>query len=100
MTPNDLILYILDGEGGNEVATIDIVNEFIANLLDENKTCSFAIDLADELEEFATSRGRCPNCGSRLIYKKENGNESEYFGLPVTEECTIAKCEDCNFEQE
>lgn len=100
MTPNDLILYILDGEGGNEVSTIDLVNEFVATLLDENPSSTFGRNLAEEIKEFAINKGRCPNCGSRIIYKKVGGNESEYFGLPVSEEIFEQYCEDCGYKED
>lgn len=97
MTPYDLIIAILDSEGGNEQSTIELVNELVSYLLDENSECTWGKNLATEIEDFANTRNRCPNCGSRLIYKKVGGTESEYMGLPVTEDCAIEICEECNF---
>lgn len=97
MTPYDLIIAILDSEGGNEQSTIELVNQLASELLDENKECSWGKALANEIEEFALQHGRCPNCGSRLIYKNIHGDTTEYFGLPVTEETSEATCHECNY---
>ena len=50
MTPYDLIIAILDSEGGNEQSTIELVNQLASELLDENKECSWGKALANEIE--------------------------------------------------
>lgn len=97
MTAYDLILYVLDGEDGKEQATIELINEMAQDLLSENEDCSWGQGLLREIEEFALKRGRCPECGSRLIYKSVQGDQCEYFGLPVNEETTEATCLECGF---
>ena len=97
MTAYDLILYVLDGEDGNEQTTIELINEMAISLLDENKDCSWGQALVKEIEEFALKRGRCPVCGERLVYKSLKGDQIEYFGLPVNEETTEATCLGCGY---
>lgn len=100
MTAYDLILAILDSEGGNEQSTIELINEIVSDLLDENSNCSWGIALSREIEDFALKHGRCPNCGGRFIYRSKDGDRSEYFGLPVTEETSEATCKECGFIME
>lgn len=97
MTPYDLIIAILDSEGGNEQSTIELINELTSDLLDENKDCSWGKALANEIEEFALQHGRCPVCGGRLVYKSVHEETTEYFGLPVSEEVTETSCHDCDY---
>ena len=48
MTPYDLIIAILDSEGGNEQSTIELVNQLASELLDENvfKCCLIILVLS------------------------------------------------------
>lgn len=96
MTPYDLIIAILDSEGGNEKTTIELINELASDLLDENKESTWGNALAKEIEEFAFDHGRCPNCGARLIYKDMKGDTTEYFGLPVNDDISEPICQECN----
>lgn len=97
MTAYDLILYILDGEGGNEQQTIELVNELATSILSEHEDSTWGKSLLKEIYEFAISHGRCPYCGSRLVYKQVKGDTVEYFGLPVNEDLTDATCQECDY---
>lgn len=98
MTANDLILAILDSEGGHIRSTIELVNELTSDLLDENPQSSWGNALAEELEDFASKHDRCPTCGSRMEYFNKKGEISEYFGQEVIEDYCIARCSECEFE--
>lgn len=49
MTTYDLILYILDGEGGDERQTIELVNELAESILSEHEDSTWGKSLLKDI---------------------------------------------------